>query len=175
MTADDINQFFSFLYQGQFGEAVFWLRLISGVITSALVAAIVVIAIKFRQMNMYSPARRIAPLVLLPEKEIVVKPWAEVLKKIQSPNPSDWNLAVIQADSIFDAVTKDMSLPGETLGDRLKSLDPSKLNSLNDVWEAHKIRNRIAHETERILTHDEAMRVIGLFEKALRELQYLQD
>lgn len=175
MTPDQINQFFSFLYQGRLGEVIFWLRLISGVITSALVAAIVVIAIKFRQMNMYSPARRTAPAAFLPAKEIVAQPWVEVLRKIQSSNPSDWNLAVIQADSIFDAVAKDMGLPGETLGDRLKSLDPSKLNSLNDVWEAHKIRNRIAHETERILTHDEAMRVVGLFEKALRELAYLQE
>jgi len=61
------------------------------------------------------------------------------------------------------------------MGDRLKQLDLSKLASLNEVWEAHKIRNRIAHGTDRALTHDEAARAIGAFEAGLRELQYLTD
>jgi len=110
-----------------------------------------------------------------PSEDLVAKPWQEVMQRMESANPSDWNLAVIRADSLFDGVLKDMGLSGDTMGDRLKQLDLSKLASLNEVWEAHKIRNRIAHGTDRALTHDEAARAIGAFEAGLRELQYLTD
>ncbi len=97
------------------------------------------------------------------------------MRKIEAQNPSDWNLAIIQADAILDNLFKDMGLFGETMGDRLKQLDRSKLQSLDDVWEAHKLRNRIAHATDRVLTQDEARRAIWLYANALRELQYLEE
>ncbi len=177
MTPDQINQFFSFLYEGRLANLTYWLRLIAGITTSALIAAIIVIVAKFRQMNLTNLAAKAQKLEKIPEpsQELAKMPWQDVMTKIESANPSDWNIAVIKADSIFDSVLKDMGLPGETMGERLKLLDAAKLNSLNDVWEAHKLRNRIAHETERVLTQDEARRVVFLFEKALRELQYLQD
>lgn len=175
MTPDQINDFFSFLYEGRLGAITFWLRLIAGVITSALVAALAVIVVKFRQLN----RRGSSPQYVSPGDRVTSPggsaPWQDVLQKIESPNPSDWNLAVIKADAVFDNVLEDMGLPGPMLGDRLKQLDTSKLSSLNDVWEAHKLRNRIVHESERVLTHEEAKRSVSLFEKALRELQYLQE
>lgn len=174
MTPEQINSFFSFLFEGRVGAVTFWLRLISGIITSALVAAIFVIALKLRQLNSGSRVRESQPAASVPPREIV-QPWQVLLHRLESLNPSDWNIAVIQADAIFDAVLKDMGLAGETMGERLRGLDRSKLTSLNDVWEAHKIRNRIVHEAERVLTHSEAKRAVTLFEKALRELEYLQE
>ena len=43
MTAETVNQFFSFLYSGTLGEIVFWWRIAAGIITSALIGIIVVI------------------------------------------------------------------------------------------------------------------------------------
>ena len=149
MTPDQINDFFSFLYEGRIGAIAFWLRFAAGIITSALVAAIFVIALKFRELMRGSAALAVKAVpAAVPDREIVAGPWEEVRRKIESPIQSDWNIAVIRADAILGAVLKDMGLAGETLGERLKQLDPAKLNSLNDVWEAHKIRNRIVHETE---------------------------
>ena len=174
MTPDQINQFFSFLYQGRLGEIVFWVRLISGVMTSALAAILVVVLLKFRQLI---SAKRPAPAeVEIPETEKAEnKPWQDVMKKMDSPNPSDWNLAVIQADSVVDEVLKSMVPFGTTMGDRLKQLDRSKLGSLDGLWEAHKIRNRIAHDTDQVLDYQEARRAIMLFSEVLRELNYLQE
>lgn len=173
MTPEQINNFFSFLYEGSLGASLFWVRLVSGVLTSAFFAAIVVIILKLRHLIVSAGTATPAPQPFVPTKEVATVPWGEVQERLASPNPADWNLAVIRADSIFDAVLKDMGLPGETMGDRLKGLDISKLNSLNDVWEAHKIRNRIAHETDRVLTHQEAKHAVHLFAQALRELEYL--
>lgn len=177
MTPDDISKFFSFLYEGRIGQITFWLRPLAGVLASAFFGAIVVISIKFQEL--YKPTRATEKAddevsENVPETGVPAA-WQEVMKKFDSPNSSDWNLALIQADSIFDGLLKEMGLTGETMGDRLKALDPSKLNSLNDVWEAHKIRNRIAHGLDRALTFDEARRAVAGFAKGLRELQYLQD
>lgn len=174
MTPDQINQFFSFLYQGRIGEFVFWLRLFAGVITSAAIAGIAVIAIKFRQLNV-GTLTKWSPRPPSLREDITSQPWPEVVRKIESANPSDWNLAVIQADAVFDEVLRGMGLPGETMGERLQRLDSSKLQNLNNVWEAHKIRNQIVHESDRILTQEEANRAVTYFKWALQELQYLQE
>lgn len=173
MTSENINQFFSFLDRGTLGEIVFWLKIIAGVIASVLLGFIAIIGIKFREIG---KGAVVAESAAMPEKlppDAVDAAWREVLAKIESVNPSDWNIAVIRADSIFDGILKNMNLPGENMGERLKQLDAAELQSLNSVWEAHKIRNRIAHETDQTLTHDEARRAISLFENGLKELGYL--
>lgn len=97
---------------------------------------------------------------------------AEVQQHIQSENPNDWKLAIIEADIILDDVLKEKGFAGNTLGERLRSISPTQLASLNDAWEAHKVRNRIAHEgsdfvlTERIAheTINQYLRVFAEFE-----------
>lgn len=175
MSPDQINDFFSFLYEGRIGEAVFWVRLVAGVLTSAFAAAFIVLVMKYRALVLGAPSAPAEAAASEPEGAGIPPPWQEVLKKFESPNPSDWNLAVIQADAVFDGVLNGMGLEGETMGDRLKRLDRAKLASLDDVWEAHKTRNRIAHGTDQTLTYQEARRAVMLFGGALRELGYLQE
>jgi len=172
-----IDRFFSFLYEGQIGSTVIGLRILAGIASSAFAAAVIVIGLKIREFYVVAP--KPAEPEPPPETEAlettVAEPWREVQRKIQSAHPSDWNLAVIQADAILDDVFKAMGLTGETMGDRLRQLDPSKLRSLNDVWEAHKIRNRIAHDPGAPLDYQLARRAVMLIGEALRELQYLPE
>ncbi len=172
MTADDINNFFSFLHQGRLGSLTLWLELVAGVVTSALLALMVIIMIKFRELYATAPppAEAAAPVAAG-----IPPPWAEVMQKIESSNPSDWNIAVIRADSILDSVLQGMGLSGDTMGERLKGLQGGRLASLDDAWEAHKLRNRIAHEAERVFTYQEARRAILLFGRVLQELRYLKE
>lgn len=179
ITPGDIDAFFAFLYEGRIGAVTFWIRIIAGILVSAMAAALVIIMIKLNAVRRQRPDEPQEPSTAgeraAPSEDLVSKPWQDVVRKMASANPSDWNLAVIRADALFDGVLKDMGLSGDTMGDRLKQLDLAKLATLNEIWEAHKIRNRIAHETDRVLTHEEAARAIGAFEAALRELQYLAD
>ena len=66
-----------------------------------------------------------------------------------------------------------MGYRGENLGERLKSVEPSDFLTLNDAWEAHKVRNVIAHEVGFIIDHREAKRVVKLYENVFREFNYL--
>lgn len=70
---------------------------------------------------------------------------ADILVHITSDNPNDWKLAIIEADIILEDTLKRAGYTGASLGERLRSISPSGLQSLDDAWQAHKIRNQIAH------------------------------
>lgn len=100
--------------------------------------------------------------------------WQEVKKRLKSENGSDWKFAILEADSILDDVMKKIGYPGSNLGERLVNIEPSDFDSLSEVWEAHKVRNRLAHEAADFkLSKERAEEVVALYEKGLKELEYI--
>jgi hypothetical protein len=97
--------------------------------------------------------------------------WKLVLAHISSDNPSDWRLAILEADIILEETLDKAGYVGETVGDKLKNAERRPFSSLNAAWEAHKIRNAIAHEGQGFeLNQREASRTLSLFEGVFREL-----
>ncbi|MFH1979041.1 MAG: hypothetical protein ABII97_01485 [Patescibacteria group bacterium] len=102
--------------------------------------------------------------------------WDLIKKRLDSENPSDWKQAILEADSLVDDIIKKIGYRGETFGERLSNITLAQFKCLNKVWEAHKIRNRIAHEgTNFQLNKLQAERVIGMYEEALIEMEYIKD
>ena len=100
--------------------------------------------------------------------------WEQVQTHINSKNPSEWRLAIIEADIMLDELLKSSGYHGETVGDRLKAVEPSDFNSLEAAWEAHKVRNQIAHQGSGFeMNEREARRVITLFETVFREFNII--
>lgn len=100
--------------------------------------------------------------------------WEVIENHINSVNPSDWRLAIIEADSLLDEMVKRMGYQGESLGERLKAVEVSDFNSIQNAWEAHKVRNKIAHDGSGFsIDHREAKRVIELYEQVFKEFEYL--
>ncbi len=96
--------------------------------------------------------------------------WENVLNYLSSQNPSDWRLAVMESDAMLEELTETLPYDGENLGARLKAADREKFQTLDDAWEAHLVRNKIAHEGLKYdLTQREANRVVFLYENVLRE------
>lgn len=151
---------------------LFWARIISGAVSVSFIVFIGVIVVKLSAYNRPPAlkAEKEAPDI---PKKAAKEPWQAILKKLESGIPADWNLAVIQADSTVDRILQEMGLPGETMGDRMKQLDTSRMLSLDDLWEAHRIRNEIVHSPEKTITKHRAVFAISLFEKVLKEMGYL--
>ena len=99
--------------------------------------------------------------------------WEKVLKEIDSEYPANWNQALIEADKMLEEVVGTLKLPGENLGEKLKQIERSDFLTLDDAWEAHKVRNRIAHEAGYELGQHEARRVIILYERVFREFDFI--
>lgn len=152
-----------------------WAYWVSGAVSIMLAVAIGVIVKKLMYYNTPLQAlfkKGAETISASPRK--TREPWQEILKKLDSENSADWALAIIQADAIADRILQEMGLPGSSMGERLKTLDTSRLQSLNDLWEAHLIRNEIAHAPERGVTKHRAVRAVSLYEKVFRELRYIE-
>lgn len=106
--------------------------------------------------------------------KFINKKWNKVLEYLESQNMSDWKLAILEADILLEQMIDKMGYPGNTLGEKLKNIEKSDFSTIDKAWEAHKIRNTIAHEGAKFLiTQEEARRTIGLFESVFKEFRYI--
>ncbi len=101
--------------------------------------------------------------------------WQVVLDHVNSESPAEWKIAILEADDILDQILEDLGFTGETVAEKLKSMSRTKIASYDDLWEAHKVRNEIAHggAIEMDLSKKMARDTIAKFGNAFKELGYL--
>jgi hypothetical protein len=99
--------------------------------------------------------------------------WQNANKLVNSENPSDWKLAIIEADIILDDLLTKMGYQGDSIGEKLKRVATGDMKSLNEAWEAHKVRNQIAHEPGFVLDHHIATHTIHMYKKVFEEFYYI--
>ena len=96
--------------------------------------------------------------------------WNDIMNHISHHSPSEWKLAIIEADILLDETLEKAGYIGASIGDKLKSAKSAPFNTLQDAWEAHKIRNRIAHSGgDFLLTKKIAQETIVRFERVFKE------
>ncbi|MDE2188703.1 MAG: hypothetical protein KGJ35_03180, partial [Patescibacteria group bacterium] len=104
----------------------------------------------------------------------MAKKWQTVMLHVDSPNASDWRQAIIDADSILAELLTKMQYPGAGVGEQLMAATKADFNTLDQAWEAHKVRNQIAHEgSDFKLSQHEAKRIIGLYKQVFEEFFYI--
>ena len=146
-------------------------------LTAAVVFIIITIFFWFRVRGIIKEGKKKDQEVIAAEPISTPKKnerWEEVLRHFRSENSSDWRLAIIEADTILDYMMQSLGYQGKNLGERLKQVDRSNFSTIDSAWEAHKVRNRIAHEGISFkLTKEQARRVIGQYESVFREFGYI--
>ena len=149
--------------------------------TASIVISVILIIIMgiilYRLILLRKKRKITAPIRLLAEEgepKARSSKWGIVKEKINSQNPSDWKMAVIEADSILDDIFEKIGFKGEGLGEKLKSVEPSGFDNLQKIWDAHQVRKKITlAPTGFELTQGEAKAAVDNYEKALKELRYL--
>ena len=158
-----------------------WLFIISSkwiIITISIILSFILVYLIVRTWMKLNKLRENARKLLYPgnfQATSVINPeWQIVLNHIESQNENDWRAAIIQADIMLNDLLNKLSLPGETIGDKLKAVEKSDFTTVDNAWEAHKIRNRIAHDgTAFLLTQREARRVIDLYQSVFEEFKII--
>lgn len=98
--------------------------------------------------------------------------WERVIGHLNSANANDWRLAIIEADVMLDEALRSRGYYGDSLGEMLKGVDKSDMLTLDEAWEAHKVRNQVAHAgSDYLLNEREAKHVISLYEKVFKEFK----
>ncbi|MEI6420194.1 MAG: hypothetical protein WCO30_01045 [bacterium] len=171
-----INQLFG-LFSGDSSPIIEKIRSIALFIAAVLIVGIIYYALKIWELHKSDDALEFATPPLA--KAGAVGPavvnkmktrWELVVKHVESENPGDWRMAIMEADIMLDEMLDRQGYHGESIGDKLKQVEKSDFNSIDQAWEAHKVRNQIAHEgSDFILTQRRAKEVIFMFEKVFRE------
>ncbi len=102
-----------------------------------------------------------------------MKGWRHIQKHFFKGDDNSLKIALIEADKILDEALKAGGFKGENLGERLKKITEAQLPNLDEVWEAHKLRNRLVHETDFKLNRDTAERALGVYERTFKDLGLL--
>lgn len=100
--------------------------------------------------------------------------WGRVLSHIDSDAQNDWKIAVMEADIILDDLLTERGYIGETVAEKLKQIRGDQMRTLDAAWEAHKVRNRIAHDgASYALTQHDARTAIDNYRKVFEEANYI--
>ncbi len=107
-------------------------------------------------------------------KRITNKRWEHVLTLISSSQASDWRQAILESDIMLAELLNELGVPGTTIGDQLKAIDRRSFNTLDLAWEAHLVRNNIAHEGSGFdLSEREAHRTIDMYRRVFDEFAFI--
>lgn len=98
--------------------------------------------------------------------------WDEIERMVEAGGEMNLKLAVMEADKLLDHALKAMAMAGTTLGERLK-FAAYRYPKIRDVWNAHRLRNQLAHEPSFYLDPGMARRAVRDFKDALRTLNAL--
>lgn len=94
--------------------------------------------------------------------------WEDISAHFASQNQNDWRVAIINADIMLDELVTGLGYAGAGLGEKLKSINQNDFPTLQSAWEAHKIRNIIAHEPNYNLTERQKELVRKQYENVFR-------
>jgi hypothetical protein len=106
------------------------------------------------------------------DRKAVLARWNEIERMIQAGGEMHLKIAVMEADKLLDHALKAMAIPGQTLGERLKYA-AYKYPKIKNVWNAHRLRNSLAHEASFYLEPSMARRAVKDFKEALQTLHLL--
>ena len=167
-TSIDFNQIVSFF-------DTFWLvfTIVSFIFAAVLLVGLIYAYIRDGQMAeleeemIYTQERLYKELY---QGERTNTRWQDIEQHIGTDNPNDWKLAIIEADIMLDEMLSDIGYAGNTIGEKLKSASPQSFQTLDDAWEAHKVRNRIAHGgADFVLTKKIAQETITRYRRVFQE------
>ncbi|MBX4198993.1 hypothetical protein KW800_01805 [Candidatus Parcubacteria bacterium] len=130
-------------------------------------------AILEEEKKIYGPLPDEEPL---PAEPVVEKndKWERVMAHANSANASDWRQAIIEADVMLGEILRTEGYHGDSVGEMLRGVDRIELLSLDAAWEAHKVRNEIAHAGgDYELNERNTRRVILLYESVFKELKVI--
>ncbi len=95
--------------------------------------------------------------------------WLTIEQQVARDSEASYHLAVLNADKLLDHALKARGFAGNTMGERMKSAT-KQWSSANNIWTAHKLRNRVAHESDVRLDFASTNQALAAFKQGLKDL-----
>ncbi len=151
-----------------------FLRKVAFLVSAILGVGVIMLFFKLRD-EIRREYHLFKPLSVLPDEHHAKHDkWSRVLEHVNSDNPNDWRLAILEADIMLEEMVDTMMLGGNTLGEKLKRVERADFKTIDKAWEAHKMRNATAHQGgDYILTQRETKRIIALYKDVFDEFHFV--
>jgi hypothetical protein len=148
------------------------------VIIGYAISVLGLLFITYAMYQLYDLRKReeeqLGEILISPQAAGPNKRWGHIESLIGSKEPSDWRQAIIEADIVLDEMLARQGYTGDGVAEKLKQVEPSDFDTLQDAWEAHKIRNQIAHAGSTFdLSDTLARRTIARYETVFREFGFI--
>lgn len=99
------------------------------------------------------------------------KRWSKIARRIETGKSEECKMAVIEADDLLKEVFQKIGYKEDFLEDILKNIDGKVLPSIEQVREAHKVRNAVMRDPGYSLNAEQAINLVRVYQKALSELE----
>lgn len=100
--------------------------------------------------------------------------WEMISSLASSPNEGDWRRAILEADIMLATLLTERGYVGDSLGEQLKGANPLQFTTLDAAWEAHRMRNAIAHLGEAFpLSERDTRATIDMYRRVFEEFDYI--
>jgi hypothetical protein len=150
--------------------------IVSTVVSIGFITLIVYCTMRIAQIRQIEEARFAASAHTIQSRDIsrTALRWNRIMEQIHSNNEQSWRLAILECDIMLNELLDVLGYRGETMGDKMRTVERGDFNTIDLAWEAHRARNKIAHEgTNLLLNAREARRVVGLYEQVFREFRFI--
>jgi hypothetical protein len=180
ITTTDVMQFLQTsasaeAYSGLYQFWTVWIAIvvIGGLLLAACIiyCALRIIQVRRHERDMWRASAHSIAAQDVPRTQLR---WNRVLEQISSESEQNWRLAILEADIMLSELLDVLGYKGETMADKMKQVDRHRFHTIDLAWEAHGVRNQIAHQgSHKQLDSREARRTVSLYEKVFKEFQFV--
>lgn len=107
----------------------------------------------------------------LTSRNTAIKRFEAMRARLESENPSQYKVALLEADAFADEILSGIGYKGETMTEKLATVRGGQLETKDLLAEAHEARNRIVHDATYTLTREEADRYLEDYRKFFDEVE----
>jgi hypothetical protein len=104
-------------------------------------------------------------------RSTVIKRWEKILARLEQDNPSQYKVALLEADALADEILSGIGFKGTTMAEKLENIKGGQLETKEGLIEAHAIRNRVVHETDFVLSREEAEKCLDTYKRFFDEVE----
>ncbi|MFA5877934.1 MAG: hypothetical protein WC845_01035 [Candidatus Staskawiczbacteria bacterium] len=101
----------------------------------------------------------------------IIKRWDKIKKRMESGSDYEFKLAIVEADNLLRDVLVEKGFAGKSFEERVGKLDSTQVKDIDEILEAHKIRNSIVYDPNFKITVDRIKKILAIYEKGIRGIE----
>lgn len=107
----------------------------------------------------------------LTSKNTLIKRFEAIRARLQTGNPSQYKVALLEADAFADEILEGIGYKGATMTEKLAAVKGGQLQTKDILAAAHEVRNRIVHDAKFVLSREEAEQHLEEYRKFFDEVE----